>query len=99
MTDFLDLFARRSGLLRELASLEEALGRALVEAVRPEPTIDSSLSLSEAAAFMGEPAATFRRRLDYRKALLSRPGERRLRYSRAALERIRRDRLVANGAI
>jgi hypothetical protein len=32
---------------------------------------------------MGEPVETFRRRLDYRKALLTRPGERRLRYSRA----------------
>lgn len=43
---------------------------------------------------MGEPPETFRRRLEYRKALLSRPGERRLRYSRAGLERIRRDRLA-----
>ncbi len=48
---------------------------------------------------MGEPEETFRRRLDYRKSLLTRRGERRLRYSRAALERIRQDRLAGNGAV
>jgi hypothetical protein len=45
---------------------------------------------------MGERPETFRRRLDYRRALISRPGERRLRYSRMELERIRRDRIASN---
>lgn len=48
---------------------------------------------------MGEPAETFRRRLDCRTALLTRPGERRPRYSHAALERIRGDRLAAHGDV
>ena len=42
------------------------------------------LSLKEAAEYMGEPVSTFRRRREYRKAKVSRPGERRLRYSRGA---------------
>ncbi|MGH9367262.1 MAG: hypothetical protein ACRD3M_06280 [Thermoanaerobaculia bacterium] len=94
MTDLPALFARRAALLRELAGLEEALGGALGP---PASAADEALPLAAAAALMGEPASTFRRRLDYRKALLSRPGERRLRYSRAELERIRQDRLAANG--
>jgi hypothetical protein len=53
-------------------------------------------SLQEAAEAMGEPASTFRRRPEYLKALISRPGERRRRYSRAQLERIKTDRLEAN---
>lgn len=57
---------------------------------------DVALGLREAATLFGEPVETFRRRLEYRKALLTRPGERRLRYSRAELERIRRDRLAGN---
>jgi hypothetical protein len=96
--DLLRLFARRAELLRELANLEDAVGGALAEAMRPEPASDDALSLVDAAGFLGEPVETFRRRLDYRKALLRRPGERRLRYSRAVLERIRQDRLAANGA-
>lgn len=91
------LFARRAEILRELASLEEALGGLLGEALRHEKAPDEALTLPAAAALLGEPVETFRRRLDYRKALLRRPGERRLRYSRAALERILRDRLAANG--
>lgn len=98
MIDLPGLFARRATLLRELASLEEALGQAFGERLRPEAA-DDALSLQAAAAFMAEPVETFRRRLDYRKALLRLPGERRLRYSRAALERIRQDRLAANGAV
>jgi hypothetical protein len=62
-----------------------------------EAEADTAMSLPEAAALMGEPVSTFRRRLDYRKALLTRPGERRLRYSRVALDRIKRDRLATNG--
>ncbi len=91
------LFARRAELLRELAGLEEALGGALGDALRPDPRADNALSLAEAARFLGEPVETFRRRLDYRKALLTRTHERRLRYDRAELERIRRDRLAGNG--
>jgi len=61
---------------------------------REEP--DVTLSLEKAAQYMGEPVESFRRRLEYRKALLSRPGERRLRYSRVVLDSIRRDRLASN---
>lgn len=96
--DLVSLSARRAALLRELASLEEGLGLALADALRPAEVPDKALSLSEVAAFMGEPKDTFRRRLEYRKALLTRPGERRLRYSRAELERILRDRLAGNAA-
>ena len=62
--------------------------------MRPDPgPPDETIGLPEAAALAGEPTETFRRRLVYRKALVSRPGERRLRYSRRALERIAADRL------
>jgi hypothetical protein len=95
------IFARRAALLRELAELEEDLGRAVAEALSREapsevPRDDEGLGLVEAARFMGERPETFRRRLDYRRALISRPGERRLRYSRMELERIRRDRIASN---
>lgn len=96
MSDVSRLFARRAALLHELAGLEEELGRAVVEALSPAAPADDALSLKSAAAFMGEPSETFRRRLDYRKALLTRPGERRLRYSLSALDRIKRDRLASN---
>ena len=97
MADVGRLFARHAELLRELAALEERMGGELEVALRP-PVIDDTLNAEQAAAFLGEPVETFRRRLEYRKALLRRPGERRLRYSRAELERIRRDRLSASGA-
>jgi hypothetical protein len=87
------LFARHAELLRELAALEERIGTALEAGRPPEP--DRTLCLEEAATLMGEPPETFRRRLEYRKALVSRPGELRLRFSAAALERVRRDRLGA----
>jgi hypothetical protein len=89
------LFCRRAELLRELALVDESIGRAVLEAL-PHAQADEALGLEAAAAFMGEPTETFRRRLDYRKALLTRPGERRLRYSRTVLERIRRDRLASS---
>ncbi len=93
--------AAAGGLPDFLAELERARSEALLAAVAPLPTpprpSDETLSLKAAAAFMGEPVETFRRRLDYRKALLRRPGERRLRYARAELERIRGDRLAGNG--
>jgi hypothetical protein len=92
-SEVLALCSRRAELLRELADLELELARALdARDRRPEP--DSVLALHEAAALMGEPVSTFRRRLEYRKALISRPTERRLRYSRAMLEAIRKDRLA-----
>lgn len=97
MADVAPLFARRAALLRELASLEESLGTALGDALRPAVVQDETLTAKDAAAFLGEPLETFRRRLDYRKALLRRPGERKLRYSRAELERVRQDRLAGNG--
>jgi hypothetical protein len=88
---------RRAELLRELARLDEELARALEAAPDPEERFrDATLDLSGAAAYMGEPKETFRRRLDYRKAIVSREGERRLRYSRAALDRIKADRLAAS---
>ena len=83
VADLAPLFARRGELLRELASLEDQLGAALGEALRLDQTPDEGLGLAEAARLMGERPETFRRRLDYRKALLRRPGERRLRYSRS----------------
>jgi hypothetical protein len=86
------LFKRHAELLREIASLEEALDAAVAETVKPEP-LDETLTLQEAARLMGEPPETFRRRPEYLKARVSRDGERRLRYSRLELDRIRRDRL------
>jgi chromatin segregation and condensation protein Rec8/ScpA/Scc1 (kleisin family) len=96
MTELARICSRRAELLRELAELEESLGRAVSETLCPEPTVDETFSLAEAAALMGERPETFRRRFEYRKALLTRPNERRLRYSRDALERIKRDRLASN---
>jgi hypothetical protein len=98
VTELARICARRAELLRELAGLEEELGRAVAEALPSSPPNDEALGLAKAAAFMGEPSETFRRRLDYRKALVSMPGERRLRYSRAELDRIKRDRLASNSA-
>jgi hypothetical protein len=89
------LFAKRSHLLRELASTEDQLALLLDGLVRPEST-DEALTLKEAAKLFGESPHTFRQRLEFRKALISRVGERRLRYSRAELERIKRDRIAAN---
>lgn len=89
-----EIFARRAALLRELADLDQRLAAVLEEAMRPVVP-DAVLGLKEAAAFLGEAPATFRRRLEYRKALLTRPGERNLRYSRVELERIKKDRLTA----
>jgi hypothetical protein len=56
--------------------------------------VSLALGLEAAAASFGEAPSTFRQRLEYGKALVSQPGERRLRYSRAALERILGDRLA-----
>jgi len=94
LSELVRLCARRASLLRELADLEIELGRAF-EPGMEEP--DAVLPLKEAAAFMGEPVSTFRRRPEYCKALISRPTERRRRYSRAALERIKQDRLETSG--
>jgi hypothetical protein len=96
MIDLPALFFRRAELLRELARLEETLGGALGDALRPDQHEDEALTLTDAARLLGEPVETFRRRLEYRKALLSRRGERRLRFSRVALERIRNTRLETN---
>lgn len=93
--DLLRICSRRAVLLRELADLDLELAQAITAREAPgEP--DAVFSLDEAAAFMGEPASTFRRRPEYGKALVSRPTERRRRYSRVALDRIRSDRLEAN---
>ena len=62
----------------------------------PKTALEAIAPLA-ASSLTEEPVETFRWRLDYRKALLRRPGERRLRYSRVVLERILRDRLAANG--
>lgn len=101
VTEFARICSRRAALLRELAELEESLGRTVAEALslqapREAPHDDEGLGLVEAARFMGERPETFGRRLDYRRALISRSGERRLRYSRREVERIRRDRLASN---
>ncbi len=98
MIDLAGVYRRRAQLLRELAGLEETLAEAAPVAPSPVVKADEVLGLAEAAAMLGEPPNTFRQRLEYRKALVSRPGERRLRYSRAELERIRRDRLSGNGS-
>ena len=100
MAEVASLFARRAALLRELAAIEEQLGSELEAALRRPvvpPPADETLDLEAAADFMGEAKETFRRRLEYRKAVISRPGQLRLRFSRRALERIRSDSLAANG--
>lgn len=84
-----------------LGELERIRAEALLTAALPpvfpaREEATRALDLGEAAAMFGEPIETFRRRLEYRKALLTRPGERRLRYSRDVLERIRKDRLAGN---
>lgn len=92
MTEASRICARRAALHRELAELDEELGRALAS----RDADDAVLSLKKAARYMGEPTETFRRRGEYLKARVSRDGERRARYSRAELDRIKRDRLAAN---
>jgi hypothetical protein len=87
------ILAKRAELQRQLASLDEALAIALSDAEKPvEP--DRVLSLEEAAAHVGEPASTFRQRPCYRRALVSGPTQKRLRFSRRALDLISRDRLA-----
>jgi hypothetical protein len=96
--------ARSSGRLPAfLGEIERLKAEVMLDAARPvlvpEPPKseeDAVLNLREAAEFMGEPVETFRRRPEYLKACLRRPGERRLRYSRAALGRIKADRLAGN---
>lgn len=97
MSDLERICTRRAALYAELATLDLELAKALEALDRPKEA-DAVLSLSEAAAFMGEPAATFRRRSEYGKALVSRPTERRRRYSRAELDRIKADRLESSRA-
>jgi hypothetical protein len=87
------ILAKRADLTRQLAALDDALAIALREVQRPEEP-DRVLSLTEAASHVGEPVSTFRQRLYYRCALVSGPTERRLRFSRHALDRIKADRLA-----
>jgi hypothetical protein len=87
------ILAKRAELQRQLAGLDEALAIALRVVERPEEA-DQALGLKEAADRVGEPVSTFRQRGCYRRALVSGPGERRLRFSARALDRIARDRLA-----
>jgi hypothetical protein len=97
VTDLATLFARRASAIRELADLEVQLGLALAEATSP-PNPDQVLNLREAAIYLGEPVETFRRRHEFGKVLVSRANERRLRYSRQELDRIKKDRLAVSGS-
>lgn len=74
----------------------EALARMLARAMEGSIRDDTPLVLKDAAEFMGEPEETFRRRDEYRKARVSRPGERNLRFDLPTLRRIKADRLAAN---
>jgi hypothetical protein len=80
MQDLPALFARRAQIQRELADLDERLGSALAAFTAPRAP-DQALTLLEAAKMLGERPETVRRRLEYRKALIRRVGERNLRYS------------------
>ena len=91
MSPLTRLYARRAELMRELLELDRELF-ATIEALQA----DAVLSLEEAAAYMGEPIETFRRRPENLKARVSLADERRSRYSRAELDRIKRDRMAAN---
>jgi hypothetical protein len=71
----------------ELAALQECLAITLRGAARPEEP-DRVLSLAEAAAHLGEPVSTFRQRPSYRRAQVSGPTERRLRFSQKTLDSI-----------
>jgi hypothetical protein len=93
-----EVLQRRAELQRELASLDEELACHLAED-SPTKSEDSILDLAEAANMVGEPPSTFRRRLEYRRALVSRPGQRRLRFSRVELQRIQHARLTASKAL
>jgi hypothetical protein len=89
-----EIYGRRAALMREVAALDEALAIALRDAEKPDDP-DRILSLAEAAAHLGERVSTFRQRSCYRRALVSGPHERRLRFSRVALDRIAADRLAS----
>ena len=112
-TAFLDAFrsaataAHASGRLPSFfGEIERMKAEVLLEASKPtpaagprEPEEDLALGVREAAAMFGEPVETFRRRLEFRKALIRRPGEKKLRYSLRELERIRGDRLAGNASV
>jgi hypothetical protein len=96
MLDLAPAFGRRAALLRELAVLEESLAGALSGLREGPPDVsDEALGLAEAARLMGEEPSIFRRKPEYRKARLSRRGKTSQSYSRAALERIKLDRLAS----
>ncbi len=84
------ILSRRAELTRELAKLDDDLALALGDAEKPvEP--DQVLTLEQAAERVREPAETVRRRPEYLKARVSRPGARRIRFSSRALDAIMAD--------
>ena len=87
------ILTKRADLSRQIAALDDALAAALEGAQKPEES-DRVLTLAEAAAHVHEPANTFRQRPCYRRALVSGPTERRLRFSMRTLDGITRDRLA-----
>jgi hypothetical protein len=87
------ILAKRAELQRQLAALDDALAIALRDAEKREE-LDRVMSLAEAAAHAGDPVSTFRQRACYRRALVSGPHERRLRFSRRVLDEILSNRLA-----
>jgi hypothetical protein len=85
------ILLKRAELTRQLAALDEALAIAL-RAIQTPDEPDRVLTLDEAAAHVGEPPSTFRQRLCYRRAQVSGPRQRRLRFSQRTLDRILQDR-------
>ncbi len=87
------ILAERAALGRRLAELDDRLAVALCGVERPDQP-DAVLTLAEAASYAHEPTSTFRQRSCYRAALVSGPREKRLRFSRAALDRVMAERLA-----
>jgi hypothetical protein len=87
------ILAERAELGRRLAELDERLAAALGGSETADRDGGRILTLTEAAAHVGEPVSTFRRRLVYRRALVSAPREKRLRFSLAVLDEILTGRL------
>jgi hypothetical protein len=93
------VLAQQKALFQALADNTDELAACLAsESGDVEKGGGDVIGLADAAKLAGEPSETFRKRPEFLKARISRPGEHRLRYSKRVVERIIADRLESNAA-